>query len=102
MYNIYYNRPCYFGLRTGHCRLRSHMKKIGIKKSALCPCGLEAQTRVMPSPQKRKRKHLVNRKFPRKQTPWNSHRPTPDDAVHRPDGTTNNNKSTSNAEEEEL
>ena len=33
-------------LRTGHCRLRSHMKKIGIEKSALCPCGLEAQTTV--------------------------------------------------------
>ena len=33
-----------FRLRTGHCRLRSHMKKIGIAKSALCPCGLEAQT----------------------------------------------------------
>ena len=33
-----------FRLRTGHCRLRSHMKKIGIEKSALCPCGLEAQT----------------------------------------------------------
>ena len=31
-----------FRLRTGHCRLRSHMKKIGIEKSALC--GLEAQT----------------------------------------------------------
>ena len=44
MYNIYYNRPCYFGLRTGHCRLRSHMKKIGIEKLALCPCELEAQT----------------------------------------------------------
>jgi len=35
---------------------------------------------VMSSPQKRKRKHLANRKFPRKQTPWNSHRPTPDGA----------------------
>ena len=33
-----------FRLRTGHCRLRSHMKKVGIEKSALCPCGLEAQT----------------------------------------------------------
>ena len=33
-----------FRLRTGHCRLRSHMKKSGIEKSALCPCGLEAQT----------------------------------------------------------
>ena len=31
-----------FRLRTGHCRLRSHMKKSGIEKSALCPCGLEA------------------------------------------------------------
>ena len=27
-----------FRLRTGHCRLRSHIKKIGIEKSALCPC----------------------------------------------------------------
>ena len=43
----------------------------------------------MPAPQKRKRKHLANRKFPRKQTPWNSHQPTPDDAVHCPDRTTN-------------
>ena len=43
---------------------------------------------IMPSPQKRKRKHLANRKFPRKQTPWNSHRATPDGVVHRPDGTT--------------
>ena len=30
----------------------------------------------------------VYRKFPRKQIPWNSHRPTPDGAVHGPDGTT--------------
>ena len=43
---------------------------------------------VMPFPQKRKRKHLANRKFPRKQTPWNNHRPTTDGVVHRPDGTT--------------
>ena len=33
-----------FRVRIGNCRLRSHMKKIGIEKSALCPCGLEAQT----------------------------------------------------------
>ena len=33
-----------FRLRTGHWRLHSHMKKIGIEKSALCPCGLEVQT----------------------------------------------------------
>jgi len=32
-----------FRLRTGHCRLRSHMKKIGIEKSDFCPCRLEAQ-----------------------------------------------------------
>jgi len=35
-----------FRPRTGHCRLRSHMKKIGIEKSALCPCELEAQITV--------------------------------------------------------
>ena len=33
-----------FRLRKGHCRLRSHMKKIVIEKSAICPCGLETQT----------------------------------------------------------
>jgi len=43
----------------------------------------------MISPQRRKGKHMANRKFPRKQAPRNSHRPTPDDAVHRPDGTPN-------------
>ena len=42
---------------------------------------------IMPSPPMRK--HLAKRKFPRKQTPWNSHLATPDSAVHRPDGTTN-------------
>jgi len=31
-------------LRIGHCRLRSHMKKIGIEESVLCPWGQEAQT----------------------------------------------------------
>ena len=83
-----------FRLRTGHCGLRSHMKKVGIENSALCPCGLEAQTTahvLQACPlhkRERKRKHLANRKFPREKTPWNSHRPTPDGAVHRPDGTT--------------
>ena len=33
-----------FRLRTGHCRLYSHMKKIGIEMSAICPWRLEAQT----------------------------------------------------------
>jgi len=33
-------------------------------------------------------KDLVSN-LPRKRTPWNSNRPTPDCAVHRPDGTTN-------------
>ena len=75
-----------FRLRTGHCRLRSHMKKIGIEKSTLCPMHTGSTNHspcpaVMPSPKKRK--------FPRKHTPWNSHRHTPDGAVHRPDGTTN-------------
>jgi len=42
----------------------------------------------MTSPQKRMRKHLANRKFRKKQTTWNNHRPTPDGVVHRSDGTT--------------
>ena len=28
-----------FCLRTGHCRLNSHLKRIGVKTSAQCPCG---------------------------------------------------------------
>ena len=33
-----------FRLRTGHCRLNSHLKRIGIKPSAQCPCGEADQT----------------------------------------------------------
>ena len=33
-----------FRLRTGHCRLNSHLKRIGVKTSAQCPCGEEDQT----------------------------------------------------------
>ena len=33
-----------FRLRTGHCRLNSHLKRIGVKTSALCSCGEEDQT----------------------------------------------------------
>ena len=28
-----------FCLRTGHCRLNGHLKRIGIKTPAQCPCG---------------------------------------------------------------
>ena len=33
-----------FRLRTGHCGLNSHLKRIGVKLSALCPCGESDQT----------------------------------------------------------
>ena len=33
-----------FRLRTGHCRLNSHLKRIGAKTSAQCPCGEMDQT----------------------------------------------------------
>ena len=33
-----------FRLRTGHCRLNSYLKRIGIKTSAQCPCGEADQT----------------------------------------------------------
>ena len=33
-----------FRLRTGHCRLNSHLKRIGVKTSAHCPCGEADQT----------------------------------------------------------
>ena len=33
-----------FRLRTGHCRLVSHLKRIGVKTSAQCPCGEVDQT----------------------------------------------------------
>ena len=59
-------------------KLQSHMKKIGSEKSAMYPRRTGRTNHspcpaVMPSPQKRKRKHLTNRKFPRKQTPWKIH-----------------------------
>ena len=33
-----------FRLRTGHCGLKSHLKRIGIKPTALCDCGEADQT----------------------------------------------------------
>ena len=33
-----------FRLRTGHCRLNSRLKRIGVKTSAQCPCGEVDQT----------------------------------------------------------
>jgi ribonuclease HI len=33
-----------FRLRTGHCRLRRHMKKVGLTDTATCECGAEEQT----------------------------------------------------------
>ena len=33
-----------FRLRTGHCRLNSYLKRIGVKTSAQCPCGEDDQT----------------------------------------------------------
>ena len=33
-----------FRLRTGHCRLNSHLKRIGVKTSAQCPCREANQT----------------------------------------------------------
>ena len=33
-----------FCLRTGHCRLNSHLKRIGVKTSAQWPCGEADQT----------------------------------------------------------
>ena len=33
-----------FHLRTGHCRLNSHLKRFGVKTSAQCPCGEADQT----------------------------------------------------------
>ena len=33
-----------FRLKTGHCRLNSQLKRIGVKTSAQCPCGEADQT----------------------------------------------------------
>ena len=33
-----------FRLRTGHCRLRKHMKRLGLADNANCECGLDEQT----------------------------------------------------------
>ena len=64
-------------------------KRLDLKSQPFAPADWKHNPRpaVMPSPQKRN--HLANRKFPRKQTAWNRHPPTPDGAVHRLDGTTN-------------
>ena len=39
-----HQRTIVFRLRTGHCRLDSHLKTIGVKTSAQCPCGEADQT----------------------------------------------------------
>ena len=33
-----------FRLRTGHCGLRNHLKRIGVVPTSLCPCGEADQT----------------------------------------------------------
>jgi len=33
-----------YRLRTGHCRLNQHMRKLGLRTSANCECGLEEQS----------------------------------------------------------
>ena len=33
-----------FRLRTGHCGLRAHLKRIGVAESSLCSCEMEDQT----------------------------------------------------------
>ena len=41
------NRPqqtLIYRLRTGHCGLRAHLKRIGVYADALCQCGLADQT----------------------------------------------------------
>ena len=39
-----HQRTIIFRLRTGHCRLISHLKTIGVKTSAQCPCREADQT----------------------------------------------------------
>ena len=86
-------RRTLFRLRTGPADYIATWTRLTLKSQPFAPRTASTNhspcPAVMHSPQKRKRKHLTNRKFPRKQTPWNSHRPTPDGAVHRLDGTTN-------------
>ncbi len=33
-----------FRLRTGHCGLRKHLKRMGLEDTAKCECGAEEQT----------------------------------------------------------
>ena len=33
-----------FRLRTGHCRLKKHLKRVGLSSTAVCECGLGEQT----------------------------------------------------------
>jgi hypothetical protein len=41
MHEIDYN---IYRLRTRHCRLRQHLRKMGLHPTALCECGLSEQT----------------------------------------------------------
>ena len=38
------NQTTIFRLRTGHCGLRKHLKRLGLADSAHCECGSEEQT----------------------------------------------------------
>ena len=50
-----------FRLRTGHCRLRSHMKKMAMKSQPFVPTDWKHK----PQPMSCRTMHLANRKFPR-------------------------------------
>ena len=99
MYNIYYNRPCFFWAKNRPLQTAKPHEKDWHWKVGPLPLrtGSTNQSHVLSTKEKEKAPGQQ-----KQQTPWNIHRLTPDGAVHRPEGTTNNNKSTSNAEEEEL
>jgi ribonuclease HI len=56
-----------FRLRTGHCHLQKHMKRLGLADTASCQCGAEEQTptyyRAAPT-WKRPAKHIGQQKQP--------------------------------------
>ena len=39
-----YEQTTIFRLRTGHCRLKSHLRRIGVADSAMCDCGDSIQS----------------------------------------------------------
>ena len=80
-----------FRLRTGHCGLKGHLKKIGIQTSAQCDCGKDDQTPnyfLQSCPlYNRERQHIWPVSTTMDAKLWGSAKSTPDNPFCDPNGT---------------